>query len=59
MNGRTLSTTGPLYLREVRAGEGLTNTVLATLAAPGGLEGQVERVRGTLKTGWIMPYLCG
>ena len=60
MNGRTLSTTGPLYLREVRAGgEGPTNTVLATLAAPGGLEGQVERVRGILKTGWIMPYLCG
>jgi branched-chain amino acid transport system substrate-binding protein len=60
MNGRTLSTTGPLYLREVRAGNpGVANAVLATLAAPGGLEGQVERIRGTLKTGWIMPYLCG
>jgi branched-chain amino acid transport system substrate-binding protein len=59
LDATTRTTTGPLYLREVRAaGAGLVNAILGALPAPAVSDPALADLRGSVKTGWSTPYLC-
>jgi branched-chain amino acid transport system substrate-binding protein len=55
----TQTTTGPLYLRAVRAtGAGLVNAILGALPTPAASDPALAALRASVKTGWSTPYLC-
>jgi branched-chain amino acid transport system substrate-binding protein len=59
MDGLTHSTSGPLYLREVRLeGGALANAVAGELSSSAEQDPEVSALISTEKTGWLNPYLC-
>jgi hypothetical protein len=59
MDARTREQVGPVYLRAVQAANGaIVNANVGTLTPPAGGDRGIEAMRGSLKTGWLAPYLC-